>query len=349
MKFCRILTAACLLAALVCLGPASAQEEPKEKPEPAPEVKMTQREMAAVEKFIALRVEKVKEALAVHNYEFAVSLIDALLLVHPETESRGLLHELRIKAGEGLLQQEVVRTYLYSARRIYAPGEKIEVKLRVKNVSGGDVTFPHSSETPRNFGRIVKTSCSFELAGSSRMRRTQLIVKQDEPITLGKGQVWEKSYEIDTSADAGDQSAVRRYVLQAELRPAQIEAGEERFSRYLLTGELELWVVPKERAALADKPLENVREATAYMLGARDPAAAVKDLDQAHEAAFYSCFFLAESDRPEAVRLLMAALEKATADTARVLMGCLTWLTGEPHGSAKEDWLQWWKKRRKEE
>lgn len=347
MKLSRVLFAAGLLAVTLCLGPARAQEEPKGEPEPAPEVKMTAREMAAVEKFIAHKVEKVKEALAVHNYEFAVSLIDALLTVHPETRSRQELHDLRIKAGEGLLQQEVVRVYLYAPRRVYTFGETIEVKLRVKNVSPDEVTFPHSGEQPRNFGRVVKTSCSYKLRGSSRIRRTQLIVKQDKPITLGKDQVWEKSYQIDTSKLADEEPGVGRFVLQAELRPAQIEAGEEKFSRYLMTGELDLWVVPKERAALAAGALRHVRDATSFMLG--KPGTTLKELPEAQEVVFYSCFFLADSEKDEAVKLLMSALEKKTAETARVLMGCLTFLTGEPHGTDKRDWLDWWKKRRKEE
>ncbi len=348
MKLSRVLLAACLLAALVCLGPAWAQEEPKEKPEPAPVIKLTAREMAAVEKFIALKVEKIKEALAVHNYEFATSLIDAILKVHPETRSLQQLHELRIKAGEGLLQQEVVRVYLYSPRRIYTDGEKIEIKLRVKNVSQNDVTFPHSGKTPRNFGRVVKASYTYELAGSSRMRRTQLIVKQDEPITLGTGQVWEKSYEIDTAVAASAEPGVRRYVLQAELRPAQINTGEEKFSRYLVTGELDLWVIPKERAALAAGALGHVRDATSFLLGKADrEKTGLKDVPEAQAAAFFSCFFLAEGEKDEAVGLLMAALEKTSADTARVLMGCLSYLTGEAHGTSKQDWLQWWKTRQK--
>lgn len=342
MKLSTILLAAGLLAVTLCPGTVPAQEPEK----PGPEVKMTAREMAAVEKFIALKIEKVKEALAIHNYEFAVSLIDAILQVHPETKSRQQLHELRIKAGEGLLQQEVVKVYFYTSRRIYTFGEKIVIKLRVKNVSPGEVTFPHTGKTPRNFGRVVKTSCSYKLLGSSRIRRTQLIVKQDEPITLGKGQVWEKSYEIDTSKLKAADPGVRRFVLQAELRPAQIETSEEKFSRYLITGELDLWVVPKEHAAYASEALRHVRDATSFMLGKAETG--VKDTTEAQTAAFYSCFFLAGSEKDEAVKLLMEALKKATADTARVLTGCLTFLTGEAHGSAKQDWLDWWKQRQKQ-
>jgi hypothetical protein len=347
MKLCAVLIAVGLLAVTVCPGAAPAQE--KEEPKPTPEVRLTAREMAAVEKFIALKVEKVKEALAVHNYEFAVSLIDAILQVHPETESRTQLQDLRIKAGEGLLQQEVVKVYLYSPKSVYTFGEKIAVKLRVKNVSDDEVTFPHSGEKPRNFGRVVKASYSYELLGSSRMRRTQLIVKQDKPIKLGKGQVWEKSYEIDTSKLAADEPGVRRFVLQAELRPAQIDAGEEKFSRYLVTGELEVLVVPKEHAALAGNPLKHIRDATSFMLGKADPEETrFKDFAGAQAAAFYPSFFLADEEKAEAVGLLMAALEKSRADTARVLMGCLTYLTREAHGSSREDWLQWWKRQQKQ-
>ena len=40
----------------------------------------------------------------------------------------------------------------------------------------------------------------------------------------------------------------------------------------------------------------------------------------------------------------MRALEESSGDTAHVIMGSLSFITGEEFGTARDDWLNWWKK-----
>lgn len=339
----RLTLAGAVFAALVCANPAGAQEEPPASKPPA----LSTGEQAAVEKFLGLKVEEVRQHVSGHNYDFALRLIDAILMVAPNTRFKRELQQLHIKANQGMLQQKVLRTYLFCSKKVHSIGDMIEVKLRIKNISPDEVSMPHNAEQARNFGVLLETTYSYELPGSSRMRRTQLTIKQDSAIVLKKNQVWEKTFKIDTSRIKSRQPVIRRYVLQAVLRPAEIVSGDERFSRYLSTGELEIWVMPSEHLNLAKDALGHLREATSFIQGKPIPGElAIDSNSKAQVAAFYSTFFLARKDRLKAVRELVRALEKAAGDTARVLMGSLSYLTKEPHGTSREDWLDWWKKQK---
>ncbi len=338
------LTLTVAVAALICAGSAGAQQEQPAKGPPG----LTAGEKAAVEKFLKRRVEEVRRHVNQHNYDFAVKLIDAILLVAPDTRFKRELQELRRKASQGTLQQKVIRTYLYCSKKVHAIGDKIEIKLRIRNLSSDEVSLPHTAKEARNFSVLLKNAYGYELLGSSRMRRTQLTIKQDSAIVLKKNQIWEKTFEIDTSQIESRQPVMRRYVLQAMLRPAEIISGDERFSRYLATGELEIWVMPSKHLNLAKNALQHLREATSFIQGKPVPGElAIDGHSKAQVAAFFSTFFLTRQERGQAIRELVRALEKATGDTARVLMGSLSYLTKEPHGTSKEDWLNWWKRRPK--
>jgi hypothetical protein len=135
-------------------------------------------------------------------------------------------------------------------------------------------------------------------------------------------------------------------VLQAGLRPVQIIADEDQFSRYLLTGELELWLLPAEHRNLADKALEHLKEAVSFFDG--NPVRGdlnITNRTMARLTAFYSTYFLKEKEKDKALELIFSIFEKTAGDTAKVLMGTLTYLTGELFGTSKEEWLEWWKKR----
>ena len=332
----RLLLAAGIASAL-CAGMLEAQE--KKPPE------LSAGEMAAVGKFITLKVHDVRQAIARHDYDYAVRLIDAILLLDPGTPFKNELGKLRIKASQEKLQQEVVRVYLFCPKSVHSIGDKIKVTLRIRNVSSGKITFPHEAEKARNFGVLVRKTCDYELLGSTRMRRTQLTLKQDSPIVLEKGQVWEKTFTIDTSHIESIHPIMRRYVLQAVMRPVEIVAGDERSSRYLATGELELFVMPPEHAKLAKEAMQHIMEAAAFLTGKPIPGElAIDEARGAQVALFYSSFFLSEKERPQAAGELMRALEESSGDTAHVIMGSLSFITGEEFGTARDDWLNWWKK-----
>lgn len=341
----RVLMAAAAVAILT--GGAPAQEKEGPGPEPA----MTATEIAAVEKFFTLKVEEARQALKKHNYQLALKLIDAILVVNPQTRHKKVLQEMKIIASQGLLQQEVVRVYLYSPKKVYALGEKIEIKLRVRNISSGEVTFPHALAVPRNLGGVRKFAYTYELSGSSRMRATRTVIKQGSPITLKKNQVWEKSFEIDTSVVEAVEPVMRRYVLAAMLRPAEIIAGEEeKFTRPLTTGKIEIWAMPKKYAPYSKNAFANLKEALSFIRGERVPGELLLDDETtARVVLFYSVFFLSEQERTEALELLMEALTASAGQAARTITGSLTFLTNQPYGSSKEDWLNWWQRVGKKE
>lgn len=337
----QVLVAAAAVALLA--GGAPAQE----KEEPGPRAALTSVERAAVEKFFGLKVEETRRALRAHNYKLALQLVDAILVVNPQTRHKKVLQDMRISANQGLLQQEIVRVYLYSPKKVYALGEKVEIKLRVRNISEGEVTFPHTAAQPRNFGTLRKFTYTYELSGSWRTRRTPAVIKQDSPIVLKKNQVWEKSYEIDTSGVEGEEPLMRRYVLQAQVRPAEIITGEEeKFTRPLTTGKLEIWAMPKKYLAYSKNAFPNLKEAVSFIRGERVPGQLLlADQATARVALFYSVFFVGERERSEALNLLMEALAAAAGETARTITGSLTFLTSEPYGSSKKDWLNWWQRK----
>ncbi len=333
------------IALAVCAIHGTAQEqEPK-----TARAQLSESEKAAVEKFFSLKIEEVKKHMGKHNYQYAISLIDAILIVHPKTHHVRELKRLRTRASEALLQQDVVRVYLYSPKNIYAFGEKIELKLRAKNISEEEIVFPHTDEKARNFGILVKKAYEYEFLGSRRMQRTQTVVKQDAPIALRKDEIWEKSFEIEPPRRARAGDSVCRYVFKASLRPAEIITGEEEFSRFLPTGELEIWVMPKEHLNLSGNAFAHLEEAASHLLGRPSPGElAIKSIRAALKVVFYSAFFLNNEEKKQAIDLLVPSLEKLQGDSARAIMGSLSYLTGKSFGSSGEQWIKWWKRGNKE-
>lgn len=343
MKFRLALLAIAFVAAALSAARITAQEEEP----PGEEQRLSPDEEKAVEKFIFLKAGEARQAVENRNFDYAVRLIDSILLLAPETPLKNELKELRIKAAQEKLQRDVARAYLYCAKKVYKAGEKIEVKLRIRNLTSEKITLPLTDEQSRNFGVLVKEIHDYKLLGSTRMRRSQLVMKQDSPIVLEENQLWEKTFEIDTSRVGGAQPVFRRYVLQAVMRPVEIVTGSERFSRYLATGELEIRVMPPEHAPLAGNALEHLVEATSFIAGKPVPGEmALDETGMAQTAVFYSVFFLTGPQAQEAMAHLFEALEASAGDTSRVLMGCLSFLTGEKFGTSREDWLNWWKKRK---
>jgi hypothetical protein len=332
------------LLAITCTGrDAGAQDrETEERSE-----SLTVSEEMAVEKFLSLKVAEVKSAMESSNCDHAIQLIDAILLLKPDTQHRRELKDLRIIASQKKLQQEVVRVYIYCSKKLHKAGEAIDICIRVKNIGSDTVTFPHSGNNPRNLGFITKKTYDYRFPCSSRMRGTQVMIKQDSPIVLQKSQVWEKCFEIDTSGMDAGMPTVRRYILQVELRPTEIVAGRGQFSRYLSSGEIELWVVPGEYESLVQNPMEHFKEASLFLLGKPAPGElAIDDESTARLILFYCTFLLDEHDRVEALPTLISVLEKASGDTAMVVMGLLSFLTDEDFGTSREDWLDWWKRSR---
>jgi hypothetical protein len=337
MKLLLVIIVAAALALAVAGPPARAQEEKPAKPP----VSLTAAEKAAVEKFLKIKLDEARQAVESRNFDYALQVIDAILLLAPQTPLKRKLQELRLSANEKKLQQEVVRVYLHCAKRIHSTGDKIEIRLRIKNISNGELKFPLGSEEARNFGTLTKTTHDYKLSGSTHMRQTQLTIKQNSSITLKKDQVWEKTFEIDTSRLTDKEPAMHRYVLRARLRPLEIISGKEVFSRYLSTGELELYIMPSKYLEMAKNAMKHIKLSVSCI----EQKAARGDLAfDARIVLFYSTFFLSEREKKQALPLLFGALEKSSGDTARVIMGSLSFLTGEEHGTSKNDWLDWWKK-----
>jgi hypothetical protein len=73
---------------------------------------------------------------------------------------------------------------------------------------------------------------------------------------------------------------------------------------------------------------------------------AIDDLREAQIVAFYSSFFLSKQEKESSLPRLFETLRKSSGDMAHLLMGMLSYLTGEEFGTSKEDWLDWWDKTR---
>jgi len=339
MRLLLTLLAAAALAAAVCTGHAGAQEKPPAKP-----AGLSDLEKAVVEKFLEIKLEEARESVENRNYDYAVKIIDAILLLAPKTRLSKELQDLRLTALEKKLQQRTVRVYLYCSGKIHKAGEEMELMLRIKNLSNGKIELPVGSAQKRNFGILTKKTTDFKLFGSTHERQVQTTLKQDSSIILEKGRVWETSFKFKTPQPGGSEPAIRRYIFQASLRPVEIITAEEHFSRYLRTGELELWVVPSGHEKFTEKALANLTEAAAFLRGKPAPGELAVDSEtEARIAMFYSTFFLTESEKKKATPLLAGLLEKADNETARVIMGSLTFVTGEEFGTSKQDWLDWWK------
>jgi len=328
------LCACAAFALLLC--PAAAQEE-----KAIPPLKPSEKQ--AVERFISLKTEEVKKAVELHDYDYAIRLIDAILLLKPNTSCKDKLKELRLKASRETLQQNVLRVYLSCASKYHTAGANIRIKLRIKNLTEGKVVLPVYTKEARNFIVVTKDTLDYGFPFSTRMRRTQLTVKQESEIVLETGQLWEKTFDIDTSKMDRPAHYVRKYVLQAAVWPCEIITDTERFSKALTTGKLELTVAPEKELALAADALENLGNALSYI---NDGTTVPEGLEidsraRADEVIFYSAFFIEDEQKGDALRLLFESLEKSAGRTSRIIMGSLSGLTGKNFGTSKEDWLKW--------
>lgn len=303
-------------------------------------VNMTEEEMKAVDKFFRGKFEKAKSYAEAHNYETALKLVDAILTLHPEVGFRDEVVSLRVKCEEGMIQQSVVKSYISVPKNVCEVSEQVEFKIRVDNLTEDEARIFTKGLENSIFGRLEREVREYSIDGMSRFSRAPEFVRNVPDITLRKGEGWEKSYFIETKGLGSFEGRFRRYVLWGALRPAEMECGNERFSRYLPLEPVTIDVLPEGCGKYAQRPVEVVRDSVMRLIQRSGEGGRTER--EAQSMLFYASFYVPAGSLHEVAGLIIGSLDKLSASGARTAMGVLTNLTGEAHGFEAEAWKRWW-------
>jgi hypothetical protein len=320
------------VAALSCVLLADSQKT----------VTMTEEEMKAVDKFFRAKFEEAKSYCEARKYDAALKLTDSILTLRPDAEAnfRQEVVSLRVKCEEGIIQQSVVRSYILVPKSVCEVSERVEFKIRVDNLSEGEVRIFSGGRERSIFGRLEREVYEYALDGTSRISRAPVVMRNTADIVLRKGEGWEKSYFIETEGLGSFEGKFRRYILRGVLRPAEMECGGERFSRDLPLGAVTIDVLPEGCARYARSPVEVIRDSVMHLTQRSDETA--RSESEGQTMLFYASFYVPAESLDEVVGLIIGSLDKLSAPAARTAMGVLTNLTAEAYGFEVEAWKKWW-------
>ena len=267
----------------------------------------------------------------------ALRLIDALLVVAPDSPVATRLQALRRRAAARLLQESVCRVELVPSAGGLTPDHPLGVRLRLVNQGQETVELTAGEE-----GELGVLSLVYEelapAGGRTRTMQERTILSPDEEIELDPGESWELNLQLLSPHKQMQPGVVGRYQLGGRLRARSLVMGDTSYSLFVPFLPAEVIVVESRDKDLLEPP------ASQRFLGALQAAFAAPPETRGETArrVFVAAMVLAAVDRDGAVAALAEALTAAQGALSDALCAALGRATGEPLPRTREEWLRWW-------
>lgn len=293
---------------------------------------VSQKELSAIEKYYYGKYLQALQLFRLEKYQQAIGMINAIRLLEPKTSCRSALKQLKIKCGEQLLQQKILKATLIASKEIYERGDQIKITLSLENltlapveVSLGEMKLAVLYVTVAEYGPLG------DFNSISRMEELELPA---EDIKINPSDMWKTTFVVDTSRDNPQSINYATYTINLEIRPKKLKSISGETIRKITTPMLTLKVFPPDVDPVLQNPLKSLGKA----------------LDGGIPIDIFLCALLVpKKDYEKGLALLMPALKNSDEQTKKVIMNCLKHITGLPFAIDKRVWLDWWQDRQKKE
>lgn len=267
----------------------------------------------------------------------ALRLIDALLVVAPDSPVAARLQSLRRRATARLLQESAIRVELVPDSPGLTPDRPLSAKLRLINQAEEPVELVTGDE-----GELGVLSLVYEelapAGGRTRTLQERTILSPDEEIELDPGESWELNLQLVSPHQRMQPGVVGRYQLGGRLRARSLMVGDSRYSLFVPFLPAEVVVVEhKDKDLLEDPPSRGFLDALRLAFSAPPPQRV-----ETARRVFVAGMVLARSDRDGAVAAMAEALSAAEGPLSEALCAGLGRATGEPLTRTRDEWLRWW-------
>jgi len=270
----------------------------------------------------------------------ALRLVDALLVVAPDSHLAPRLRRLRRRATARLVQESVLLAEVVPSAAAMEPADRFDAVLRLSNLADEPVTLRLGE-----LGNLGVLSVAYEeLAPEGSRTRVhaerQIRLDQDE-LVIPAGESRDLDLPLPAPHAELPPGLVGRYHLGGRLRAHTLLVGDSPYSLFVPLLPTEVVVVHPPDADLLADPEGGLLAAVE-----RGLAGPARERPEAARRAFVAALLAATGDREGAIRAAATALELAEGDLATSLCAALGRITGEPLSFDREEWLRWYRSRR---
>ncbi len=285
-----------------------------------------------VDKYVFVKYHEAWSLAKKGRYEKAVEIVQAVLVLEPRTAHSEGLRRLRRFCDIRITQTTMCEAQAIPAKTIAIAGEKVEVKLRLRNVSKQPIliAFPadgqgfavvdYSIRVPMPKGDVHEASKSQE-------------IRIEKEISIAVGAEWESSFPMDTGTALEEAQELRIVQVQAWMQPSRIDLGTIPTNRRIVFEPAVVKIVSRKY----EKDLTNPLAA----LGRYMDGGTVNDV-------FVMALLLEKEDREKGIELLIGAMRHAESRVGQTFLATLlTFLTEQKLGPDPRAWRAWWEDHKK--
>ncbi|MDP6958129.1 MAG: hypothetical protein QF645_04880 [Planctomycetota bacterium] len=265
------------------------------------------------------------------NFQRAISVADALLLLEPKSRYRQKIGELRRYCDHRLTQETLCKAQIIPSKRIAIRGEKLECLLQIQNRRQKEIQFNFGAGG-QGFAVINQTVRVPALRGDEHQSNQSHQVRFENEIPIAVEAQWEHTFLVDTGSELNISEDLQVITLQGWMLPQKIKLGAGSMTKRIIFEPAEIMVVSKKYEPDLTDPLAGLRRAI--------DSGTVNDV-------FVLSHLLEGEQKEVGIGLLIEQLVTAkTTSGTTFLTQLLTFLTGEKLGSRGEKWVKWWNERK---
>lgn len=265
------------------------------------------------------------------NFQKAMGIAEALLLLEPKSRYRQKLGELRRFCDHRLTQETLCEASVVSSKSVAIRGEKLECSLRIRNRRDQEIRFQFSQEG-RGFALVNQVVRVPALRGDEHEYNRSRQVRFENDIPIAADAQWEHSFLLDTGAELDLSQDLQIVTVHAWMLPRRIGLGDAGMTRRIIFEPAVIRVVAKKYEPDLADPLSGLRRAI--------ESGTVNDV-------FVLSHLLEGGQKETGIGLLVAQLSSTKTEAGSVfLTRLLAFLTGEKIGPRGDKWVEWWKSRK---
>jgi hypothetical protein len=265
------------------------------------------------------------------NFQRAISVADALLLLEPKSRYRQKIRELRRYCDHRLTQETLCEARIIPSKTVALRGEKLECLLQIRNRRQKEIQFNFGAEG-QGFAIINQTVRVPALRGDEHQFNQSHQVHFENEIPIAVEAQWEHTFLVDTGSELNLSDDLQVITLQGWMLPQKIQLGAGSMTKRIIFEPAEIKVVSKKYEPDLADPLAGLRRAI--------DSGTVNDV-------FVLAHLLEGEQKEVGIGLLIEQLSTAkTTSGSTFLIQLLTFLTGEKIGPRAEKWVKWWKERK---
>ncbi len=264
------------------------------------------------------------------NFQRAMNIADALLLLEPRSRYRQKIGDLRRYCDHRLTQETLCEARVVPSKTVAIRGEKLECLLQIRNRREKEIRFEFGTES-RGFAIVNQSIRVPALRGDEHEYNQSRQLHFEREIPIAVDAQWEHTFLVDTGAELNLSEDLQIVTVQAWMLPRKIHLGDGGMTKRIIFEPAVIRVVAKKYEPDLADPLAGLRRAI--------QSGTVNDV-------FVLAHLLDGEQKETGIGLLIEQLsESKTSAGSAFLTQLLTFLTGENLGPRREKWVKWWKDR----